>query len=60
MDAGLTGLIERLNAAVEERTPEAITRRVKADLEELLGAGALALPARFKTPRPDCYARRLL
>ena len=60
MDAGLTELIDRLNAAVEERTPEAITRRVKRDLEELLSAGALELPAKFKTPRSDCYARRLL
>lgn len=60
MDAALTELIERLNAAVECGTPDAITRRVKGDLEELLGRGALDLPARFKTPRPDCYARRLL
>jgi predicted metal-dependent enzyme (double-stranded beta helix superfamily) len=60
MDAGLTELIDRLNAAVEEPTPEAITQRVKGDLEELLGRGAIELPQRFKTPRPDCYARRLL
>jgi predicted metal-dependent enzyme (double-stranded beta helix superfamily) len=60
MDASLTELIDRLNAAVEEPTPDAITRRVKHDLEDLLGRGALMLPARFKTPRPDCYARRLL
>ncbi len=60
MDAGLTELIDRLNAAVEEPTPDAVTRRVKADLEHLLGRGALALPDRFKSPRPDCYARRLL
>jgi predicted metal-dependent enzyme (double-stranded beta helix superfamily) len=60
MDGGLTELIDRLNAAVDETTPEAITRRVKSDLEDLLGRGALQLPARFKTPRSDCYARRLL
>lgn len=60
MDAGLTELVNRLNAAVGERTPDAITRRVKADLEELLGRGALTVPDRFKTPRADCYARRLL
>ncbi|HUE89043.1 MAG TPA: cysteine dioxygenase family protein [Vicinamibacterales bacterium] len=60
MDAGLTELIDRLSAAVEEPTPEAITRRVKADLEDLLGRGSLDLPARFTTPRSDCYARRLL
>ena len=60
MDAELTELIERLDAAVEQGTPEAITRRVKADLEDVLGRGALHLDARFKQPRPDCYARRLL
>jgi predicted metal-dependent enzyme (double-stranded beta helix superfamily) len=60
MDAGLTELIDRLNAAVEEPTSDAITRRVKADLEDVLGRGALNLPARFRTPRADCYARRLL
>ena len=60
MDVALTELVDRLNAAVDESTPEAITRRVKRDLEDLLGRGSLQLPARFKTPRPDCYARRLL
>jgi predicted metal-dependent enzyme (double-stranded beta helix superfamily) len=60
MDAALTELIERLNAAVAEDTPEAITGRVKRDLEDLLGRGALQLAPRFKTARPDCYARRLL
>jgi predicted metal-dependent enzyme (double-stranded beta helix superfamily) len=60
MDAGLTELIDRLNAAVIEPTPEAITRRVKSDLEDLLGRGALQLSSRYKMPRPDCYARRLL
>jgi predicted metal-dependent enzyme (double-stranded beta helix superfamily) len=60
MDVSLTELIERLNAAVDEDTPEAITRRVKADLEHVLGHGGLTLSDRFKSPRPDCYARRLL
>ena len=60
MDAGLAELVARLDAAVEESTPEAITRRVKADLEDLLGRGALTVADRFRTPRPDCYARRLL
>lgn len=53
-------LVNRLDAAVEEQTPDAITRRVKADLEDLLGRGALTLPERFRLARPDCYARRLL
>jgi predicted metal-dependent enzyme (double-stranded beta helix superfamily) len=60
MDAALTELVDRLNAAVEEPTPEAITRRVKSDLEDLLGRGVLTVPERFRAPRPDCYARRLL
>jgi predicted metal-dependent enzyme (double-stranded beta helix superfamily) len=60
MDTSLNELIERLSAAVLEPTPDRITSRVKADLEDLLGRGALDLPARLKTPRPDCYARRLL
>lgn len=60
MDAGLRNLIERLDRAVEAGSPEAITQQVKADLEDVLGRGGLPLPARFKVPRSDCYARRLL
>jgi predicted metal-dependent enzyme (double-stranded beta helix superfamily) len=60
MVEGLTELVERLDAAVTAASPEAITARVKADLEDLLGRGALVLPDKFRVPRPDCYARRLL
>jgi predicted metal-dependent enzyme (double-stranded beta helix superfamily) len=60
MVEGLTELVDRLNAAVEGQTPEVITARVKADLEDLLGRNALALPEKYRVPRPDCYARRLL
>jgi predicted metal-dependent enzyme (double-stranded beta helix superfamily) len=60
MDGALIELVNRLDAAVTEPTADGITRRVKADLEDLLGRGALPLPDRFKIPRPDCYARRLL
>lgn len=60
MCEGLTELVERLNAAMDAQTPEAITARVKADLEDLLGRSALGLPDKFRAPRPDCYARRLL
>lgn len=60
MFAGYAELVRRLDAAVGGSTPEAITARVKADLEDLLGHAALVLPARFREPRPDCYARRLL
>lgn len=57
---GLQELIARLDRAVEAGDAAAITAAVKADLEHLLGRRALALPARFMAPRPDCYARRLL
>ena len=40
MDVGLTELIDRLNGAVEEGSPDAITRRVKRDLERLLRASS--------------------
>ena len=57
---GLDELIARLDAAVEEPTPQAITARVKKDLEEILGTSRLELPDRFRVTRADCYARRLL
>jgi predicted metal-dependent enzyme (double-stranded beta helix superfamily) len=57
---GLAELIARLDRSVEAGSSKAITSAVKADLEELLGGGKLALPAAFMAPRPDCYARRLL
>ena len=60
MDAALTELIGRLDAAVAEPTSETITSRVKADLEQILGGGRLHLPARFRAPRSEGYARRLL
>lgn len=60
MDASLTGLVERLDAAVAADSVDAITARVKSTLEDLLGRSALALPERYRAPRPDCYARRLL
>ncbi|MFN2445926.1 MAG: cysteine dioxygenase [Vicinamibacterales bacterium] len=60
MFAGYTELVQRLDRAVAGTTPEAITARVKADLEDLLGQAALELPSRFRQVRPDCYARRLL
>lgn len=60
MVEGLTELVERLNVAVAAGSPDAITKQVKADLEDLLGRAALELPDRFRVTRPDCYARRLL
>jgi predicted metal-dependent enzyme (double-stranded beta helix superfamily) len=60
MCEGLSELVARLEAAVAAETPEAITARVKSDLEDLLGRSALVFPDRFRMTRPDCYARRLL
>lgn len=57
---GLADLIARLDQSVEAGSPTAITASVKADLEAILGARALALPDSFMQPRGDHYARRLL
>jgi predicted metal-dependent enzyme (double-stranded beta helix superfamily) len=52
-------LRSRLDAAVGLRPLERLTESVKAALQEALRTGALDLPARFRQPRPDTYARRL-
>ena len=57
---GYEELIERLDRSVETGDVASITSNVKADLEHLLGRGALHLDARFRVPRADTYARRLL
>ena len=57
---GLADLITRLDRSVEAGDARAITAAVKADLEHILGARTLALPARFTEARPEAYARRLL
>jgi predicted metal-dependent enzyme (double-stranded beta helix superfamily) len=57
---GAAALVARLDAAVALTDVRAITARVKADLEDLLGRGALQLPAPLVAPRADAYARRLL
>lgn len=53
-------LIERLREAVQLGDVEAITHRIKEDLEAFIPAEGLAFPTRFRQVRPDCYARRLL
>jgi predicted metal-dependent enzyme (double-stranded beta helix superfamily) len=53
-------LIASLDDAVALGDPAAIADRVKADLEHLIQTGGLALDDRFRRPRPDTYARRLL
>ena len=57
---GAAELIARIDAAVTLPDVGAITARVKADLEDLLGRGALRLPEALVAPRADTYARRLL
>jgi predicted metal-dependent enzyme (double-stranded beta helix superfamily) len=57
---GLADLIARLDRSVDAGDAGAVTAAVKKDLEEVLGRGALVLPARFTQARPDAYARRLL
>jgi predicted metal-dependent enzyme (double-stranded beta helix superfamily) len=57
---GLTDLIERLDAAVALRRPEAITARVKSDLSDLLSRSVLQLPETYWRMRQEGYARRLL
>ncbi|HEX2643968.1 MAG TPA: cysteine dioxygenase [Thermoanaerobaculia bacterium] len=53
-------LIERLRQAVQLGDVEAITHRIKADLEAFIPAEGLTFPERFRNVRPDSYARRLL
>ncbi len=60
MFPGYADLIARLDAGVSAGLPDAITAQVKADLEDLLGHSSLTLPERFRQPRLDSYARRLL
>ena len=60
MSDGLATLIARLDAAVQLRDPEAITLRIKHELEDAIHRHGVALPARFHQVRPEGYARRLL
>ena len=53
-------LIERLCEAVRLRDVEAITDRIKGDLESFIPAEGLLLPDHFRQPKPGSYARRLL
>jgi predicted metal-dependent enzyme (double-stranded beta helix superfamily) len=60
MSGPLDRLIAQLDHAVQLREPDAITRRIKDDLEDAIRARHVALPDRFRQLRPDGYARRLL
>jgi 3-mercaptopropionate dioxygenase len=53
-------LINRLRDAVLLSDVDAITERIKTDLESFIPAEGLTLPERFRQVKPDHYARRLL
>jgi 3-mercaptopropionate dioxygenase len=53
-------LIERLCDAVRLGDIEAITQRIKSDLESFIPAEGLRLPERFRRVKAASYARRLL
>ena len=57
---GVSQLIARIDEAVTLRDRDAITQRIKHELQAAIRAGTVELPARFRRVRPDTYARRLL
>ena len=60
MSDGLNALLARIDAAVQLRDPEAITQRVKQELQVAIRAQRVTLSERFHRVRPEGYARRLL
>src|ERR1700704_5582959 len=60
MSPGLAQLIARIDEAVRLGDPEAVTQRVKQELQDAIRAQSVALPDRFHRVRPDGAARRLL
>jgi len=57
---GLARLIARIDHAVQLRDPDAITHRIKRELEDAIRTRCVTLPERFHRVRPEGYARRLL
>jgi 3-mercaptopropionate dioxygenase len=53
-------LIDRLREAVMLGNVDAITERIKNDLESFIPAEGLTLPERFRRVKAESYARRLL
>ena len=53
-------LIDRLCEAVRLGEVHAITERIKDDLESFIPSEGLTLPERFRRPKTEGYARRLL
>jgi 3-mercaptopropionate dioxygenase len=60
MPDGLNALLARLDAAVQLRDADAITQRIKRELQDAIRARSVTLPERFLRVRPEGYARRLL
>ena len=60
MPDGLNALLARIDAAVQLRDTDAITQRIKQDLQDAIRARSVTLPERFLRVRPEGYARRLL
>ena len=56
----LRALIESLDRAVALEDPSAVGERIKSELSKSILARSLRLPDRFRRPRSECYARRLL
>jgi 3-mercaptopropionate dioxygenase len=56
----LTAFVARLDAAVELRSPETITTRIKQELERAIRTRTIVLSDRFHRTRVEGYARRLL
>ena len=55
---GVEALIERLDQAVTLPTAEAKTAAIKHVLSDLIRAGRIDLPARFRAPRDDGHVSR--
>jgi predicted metal-dependent enzyme (double-stranded beta helix superfamily) len=57
---GLADLIARIDEAVKLHDPDAITLRLKQELQDAIRARTVPLSRRFHRVRPEGYARRLL
>jgi predicted metal-dependent enzyme (double-stranded beta helix superfamily) len=56
----LAALIGKLDRAVGLEDRAAVAERIKSELSESILSQSLRLPERFRRPRSECYARRLL
>ncbi|MDH3786456.1 MAG: hypothetical protein OEV00_14170, partial [Acidobacteriota bacterium] len=56
----LQTLIRSLDDAVRLADIPSITRKIKQDLETMIGGGQLELPDAICRPGISCYSRRLL